>query len=174
MLKIANPQSELFLSELPRDPYRKSYNINDDELRITSSFQSYVYPNNRNNIQFENKINEKSRNNPKKENQKETQKAELNPKEGTKIIKIRKKKDYISFFIRARGQKPKFYEEKKDTKIGIVIEDYIKEIKGKPELKFTFTYEDNIIDNLDKSIRELNIQNLSFVISNENLINQCI
>ena len=65
------------------------------------------------------------------------------------------------------GRKFKSYEEKKDTKIKKVIEDYIKEINGKPELKYTFSYEDNIIDNLESTIEELKIKNLGFVLSSE-------
>ena len=55
-------------------------------------------------------------------------------------IKIKRDFDYTEFFVKAKGYPIVFYNQKNDTKIGYVIEDYIKAINGKKEIKNTFYF----------------------------------
>ena len=82
------------------------------------------------------------------------------------IIKIERDCEKIEFFVKAKGHAIVFYKEKPLTKIGEIINDYIKKVKGKEEIKNSFYYDDNLIKNLDETIGNLGITTLSFIISN--------
>ena len=81
------------------------------------------------------------------------------------LIEIKKKENCIQFFLLAKGHKPSCFNEKINTKIGIVIEKYIKEIGEKTEIKNTFYYKDQKIDDLDSTIECLGINSLGFIVS---------
>ena len=53
-----------------------------------------------------------------------------------------------------------------DVKIGDIIEEYIKIIGEKDEIKNSFFYREQKIINLESTIQELGITPLSFIVSN--------
>ena len=166
MMKIVHPISEIIQFDIPRI----SIEENENNRCIQISFLDSIYP--AYPISINNYYKDISKNLKVKKEKKEIKNEKKEPKlkqnNETKVIKInRDNPNVIFFFVRSMGRKFKSYEEKKDTKIKKVIEDYIKEINGKPELKYTFSYEDNIIDNLESTIEELKIKNLGFVLSSE-------
>ena len=87
-----------------------------------------------------------------------------NGHEKENLIKIKKEENCVNFFLFAKGHKIGFYKGKTDTKIGTIIENYIKDMEEKEEIKNNFYYRDQLIDN-DKTIKELNIENLGFISS---------
>ena len=166
MMKIVHPISEITQFDIPRI----SIEENENNRCIQISFLDSIYPAYPISINYDYKdiSNNLKVKKEKKEIKNEKKEPKAKQKNETKVIKINKDNpNMIFFFVRAMGRKFKSYEEKKDTKIKKVIEDYIKEINGKPELKYTFSYEDNIIDNLESTIEELKIKNLGFVLSSE-------
>jgi hypothetical protein len=71
----------------------------------------------------------------------------------------------IQFFLKAKGRNPYPCKESYDAKIGDIIEKYIKFIKEKDEIKNTFFYGEQKINNFECTIKELGITPLSFIIS---------
>ena len=165
-MKIVHPISEITQFDIPRI----SIEENENNRCIQISFLDSIYP--AYPISINSYYKDISKNLKVKKEKKEIKNEKKEPKakqkNETKVIKINKDNpNMIFFFVRAMGRKFKSYEEKKDTKIKKVIEDYIKEINGKPELKYTFSHNDNIIDNLESTIEELKIKNMSLVLSSE-------
>ena len=80
------------------------------------------------------------------------------------LIKIEKSENFAQFFLLAKGHNLGFCKEKKDTKIGKIIEKYIENMDEKEEIKNNFYYRDQLIDN-NKTIGELNIEKLGFIFS---------
>ena len=83
-----------------------------------------------------------------------------------KNIEIKNEEDTAEFFIKAKNHNPIFYRENLDTKIGEIIEKYIKKVGEKAETKSNFYYHDKKITDTKKSLRELEISHLSFIIYN--------
>ena len=83
--------------------------------------------------------------------------------ESEDILEIKREKNYIFFFLLASGHDPTSFSEKIDTKIGIIIDKYIKNINEKEEIRNTFYYKDKKIDDLNKTIRDLEIEHLGFL-----------
>ena len=86
--------------------------------------------------------------------------------ENKNLIKIKKENNYIQFFLKARGHNPSLFKESPQTKIGDIIEEYIKIIGEKDEIKNSFFYREQKINNLESTIQELGITPLSFIVSN--------
>ena len=83
--------------------------------------------------------------------------------ENEDILEIKKEKNYIFFFLLACGHDPTPFCEKIDTKIGTIIDKYIKNMDEKEEIRYTFYYKDKKIDDMNKTIRELEIEHLGFL-----------
>ena len=83
-------------------------------------------------------------------------------------LEIKKKENYIFFFLLANDHEPTPFSEKLDTKIGAVIDKYIKNLDEKEEIRNTFYYKDKKIDDMNKTIRELKIEHLGFLHSKSN------
>ena len=88
--------------------------------------------------------------------------------ESEDILEIKREKNYIFFFLLASGHDPTPFSEKIDTKIGTIIDKYIKNKDEKEEIRNTFYYRDKKIDDLNKTIRELEIEHLGFLHSKSN------
>ena len=88
--------------------------------------------------------------------------------ENEDVLEIKKQKNYIFFFLLACGHDPTPFCEKIDTKIGTIIDKYIKNMDEKEEIRYTFYYKDKKIDDMNKTIRELEIEHLGFVHSKPN------
>ena len=86
--------------------------------------------------------------------------------ENKNLIKIKKENNYIQFFLKARGHNPSLFKESLQTKIGDIIEKYIEIIGEKDEIKNSFFYREQKINNLESTIQELEITPLSFIVSN--------
>ena len=86
--------------------------------------------------------------------------------ENKNLIKIKKENNYIQFFLKARGHNPSLFKESPQTKIGDIIEKYIEIIGEKDEIKNSFFYREQKINNLESTIQELGITPLSFIVSN--------
>ena len=86
--------------------------------------------------------------------------------ENKNLIKIKKENNYIQFFLKARGHDPSLFKESIQTKIGDIIEKYIKIIGEKDEIKNSFFYREQKINNLESTVQELGITSLSFIVSN--------
>ena len=86
--------------------------------------------------------------------------------ENKNLIKIKKENNYIQFFLKARGHNPSLFKESLQTKIGDIIEKYIEIIGEKDEIKNSFFYREQKINNLESTIQELGITPLSFIVSN--------
>ena len=110
-----------------------------------------------------NECGENSETNPDSLSEKEEAQY-MKEKEKDNLIKIKKEENCVNFFLFAKGHKIGFYKGKTDTKIGTIIENYIKDMEEKEEIKNNFYYRDQLIDN-DKTIKELNIENLGFISS---------
>ena len=67
------------------------------------------------------------------------------------------KQGFIPFFMKAKGYNAVFYYGKPNSKLGIVIEHYIKTFNVDEEMKFNFYYNDIQIKNLDKTLSELGL-----------------
>ena len=83
--------------------------------------------------------------------------------ESEDILEIKREKNYIYFFLLASGHDPTPFSEKIDTKIGAIIDKYIKNMDEKEEIRNTFYYKDKKIDDLNKTIRDLEIEHLGFL-----------
>ena len=83
--------------------------------------------------------------------------------EDNNVILIQKQKNEIQFFIHKKGYTPRLCKEKKDTKIRIIIDKYIKNIGEKEDIKNHFYFENKLIDNLDCTLNELGVHNLGFI-----------
>ena len=86
--------------------------------------------------------------------------------ENKNLIKIKKENNYIQFFLKARGHEPSLFKGSIQTKIGDIIEKYIKIIGEKDEIKNSFFYREQKINNLESTVQELGITPLSFIVSN--------
>ena len=84
--------------------------------------------------------------------------------ENIRVIEIKNSDNHIEFFLKANGHLPELYKVDKNTKIGDIIEKYINSINGKKELKNNFYFRDQLIDNLDRTIFDLGITSLGFVV----------
>ena len=78
-------------------------------------------------------------------------------------ILIDKRENYIQFFIRAIGNGLICYEANIDSIIGKYIEDYIKREHLNDEFKYKFFKGEKPIDNLNQTIKELEIENLDVI-----------
>ena len=58
-----------------------------------------------------------------------------------------------------------FYRENINTKIKVVIENYIKKEKLGESMKYKFFYNDKLIDDLEKTIAEIKITTLGVIIT---------
>ena len=83
--------------------------------------------------------------------------------ENEDILEIKKEKNYIFFFLLACGHDPTPFREKIDTKIGTIIDKYIKNMDEKEKIRYTFYYKDKKIDDMNKTIKELEIEHLGFL-----------
>ena len=83
--------------------------------------------------------------------------------ESEDIIEIKKEKNYIFFFLLACGHDPTPFCEKIDTKIGTIIDKYIKNMVEKEKIRYNFYYKDKKIDDMNKTIKELEIEHLGFL-----------
>jgi len=83
--------------------------------------------------------------------------------ESEDILEIKKEKNYIFFFLLACGHDPTPFCEKIDTKIGTIIDKYIKNMDEKEKIRYTFYYKDKKIDDMNKTIKELEIEHLGFL-----------
>ena len=94
--------------------------------------------------------------------------AEINEQveqnENIRVIEVKNSDNHIEFFLKANGYLPELYKVDKNTKIGDIIEKYINSINGKKELKNNFYFRDQLIDNLDRTILDLGITSLGFVV----------
>ena len=94
--------------------------------------------------------------------------AEINEQveqnENIRVIEVKNSDNHIEFFLKASGHLPELYKVDKNTKIGDIIEKYINSINGKKELKNNFYFRDQLIDNLDRTILDLGITSLGFVV----------
>ena len=82
-----------------------------------------------------------------------------------KEVKEKMKEGLIPFFVKAKGYNAVFYYGEPNSKLGTVIEHYIKKINGSNEIKNNFYYNKKLID-LDSTIQQIKIKPLS-LISNE-------
>ena len=116
---------------------------------------SFLFPNETSNIEC----------NKKPEEEVKTPNIDFD-EENKNLIKIKKENNYIQFFLKARGHNPSLFKESPQTKIGDIIEEYIKIIGEKDEIKNSFFYREQKINNLESTIQELGITPLSFIVSN--------
>ena len=133
----------------------------EDDFKFNGSFildsnnYSILFPNETSNIES----------NEKPEEEAKTPNIDFDD-ENKNLIKIKKENNYIQFFLKARGHDPSLFKESIQTKIGDIIEKYIKIIGGKDEIKNSFFYREQKINNLESTIQELGITPLSFIVSN--------
>ena len=80
------------------------------------------------------------------------------------IIEIKRDKNTIGFFIKAKGEQVIYYQENINTKIKEPIEKYINAKNLEENIKYKFWYKDNPIENLENTISDLRIETLHFVI----------
>ena len=73
--------------------------------------------------------------------------------------------DCFVFFVRAKGYPFLLCKGKAYIKIGTIIEHYIKTFNVNEEMKFNFYYNDIQIKNLDKTLSEFGINDLSVISS---------
>ena len=73
--------------------------------------------------------------------------------------------DCFVFFVRAKGYPFLLCKGKSYIKIGTIIEHYIKTFNVNEEMKFNFYYNDIQIKNLDKTLSEFGINDLSVISS---------
>ena len=78
-------------------------------------------------------------------------------------ILIDNKENYIQFFIRAIGNGLICYEANINSIIGKYIEDYIRRENLNNEFKYKFFRGEKPIDNLNQTIKELEIENLDVI-----------
>ena len=81
-------------------------------------------------------------------------------------VKEKMKEGFIPFFVKVKGYNPVFYYGEPNSKLGTVIEHYIKKINCSNEIKNNFYYNKKLI-NLDSTIEQIKLKPLS-LISNEN------
>ena len=80
------------------------------------------------------------------------------------IIEIKREKNTVGFFIKAKGEQVIYFHENINTKIKEPIEKYISAKNLEENVKYKFWYKDNPIKNLENTISDLKIQTLHFVI----------
>ena len=80
------------------------------------------------------------------------------------IIEIKREKNTVGFFIKAKGEQVIYFHENINTKIKEPIEKYINAKNLEENVKYKFWYKDNPIENLENTISDLKIQTLHFVI----------
>ena len=134
-------------------------NLEVDDFEFNESFISD--PNSNIGILFSNEKNIAYEKGPIKESQ--TPNIDINGKYKN-FIEI-KNDNCIQFFLKAKGRNPYPCKESYDAKIGDIIEKYIKFIKEKDEIKNTFFYGEQKINNFECTIKELGITPLSFIVS---------
>ena len=115
-------------------------------------------------VQAENSINGELINN-NSNNPAETKIESLSTTLQPLSIELDRDIDTIEFIMKAKGYPFLFCRGNSETKIGTIIEYYINKINGKDDIKNTFVYNDNLIKNLDISIGQLGIKNLSIISS---------
>ena len=86
-------------------------------------------------------------------------------KQNLSVIEINKEINSRSFFLKAKDCDMHFYQENINTKIKNVIENYIRDEKLDEDIKYKFFYNDKRIENLENTIGDLNITNLSVIIA---------
>ena len=80
------------------------------------------------------------------------------------IIEIKREKNTVGFFIKAKGEQVIYFHENINTKIKEPIEKYINAKNLEENVKYKFWYKDNPIENLENTINDLRIETLHFVI----------
>ena len=80
------------------------------------------------------------------------------------IIEIKRGKNTIGFFIKAKGQEMTFFQENINTKIKEPIKEYIKAKNLEENIKYKFWHKDKLIEDLENTILDLKIDTLSVVI----------
>ncbi len=83
--------------------------------------------------------------------------------EANNVILIQRQKNEIQFFIHKKGYIPRICQEQKDTKIGVILDKFIKNIGEKKDIINYFYYDNKLIDNLDCTLSELGINNLALI-----------
>ena len=86
-------------------------------------------------------------------------------KQNLGVIEINKNINSRSFFLKAKDCDMRLYQENINIKIKNVIENYIQEEKLDEDTKYKFFYNDKRIENLENTIGDLNITNLSVIIA---------
>ena len=98
----------------------------------------------------------------KKQREEQTKSPENYKK--AKIIELKKGDDNVKkFFIRVKGKDLCLYTVDVNTPIKEVIEKYIKTEKLNEEIKNNFYFKEKKIDDLEKTIGDLQIENLSVI-----------
>ena len=92
-------------------------------------------------------------------------KKEEELKQNLGVIEINKVVNSRSFFLKAKYCDMRFYQENVNTKIKNVIENYIQNEKLDEDIKYKFFYNNKRIENLENTIDDINIINLSVIIA---------
>ena len=128
--------------------YPNQSSLNKSEERINSSSSSYV-------------INSNSSHDTKKteEDLINIKNSKLEPA----LININKNDTKILIFIRVLGYNIAYHEANINTKIGEIIEKYINKNGLDEKFKDQFFIGDKRIDNLDKTLKDLNVSPLTII-----------
>ena len=132
--------------------YPDQFSLTKSEERINSSSSSYV-------------INSNSSHDTKKTDE-DLIKDSINiknPKLEPALININKNDTKILIFIRVLGYNIAYHEANISTKIGEIIEKYINKNGLDEKIKDQFFIGDKRIDNLDKSLKDLNVSPLTII-----------
>ncbi len=114
-----------------------------------------------------NDINESKINNSSSSFDKLPEKNNVEELENNNMLKIEliREFDCFVFFVKAKGYPFLLCKGKAYIKIGTIIEHYIKTFNVNEEMKFNFYYNDIQIKNLDKTLSEFGINDLSVISS---------
>ena len=105
-------------------------------------------------------------------NSNDSKKTDKNSNKDSKIIKnqiepktivINRNDDKILIFIRVLGYNMAYHEANINGKIGEIIEKYINKNNLDEKIKNHFFIGDKRIDNLDKTLKDLNVSNLTII-----------
>ena len=149
---------------LSEESYENQVSLDLDIEEVLEFIEFFIFDSKNISILFPNETS-KIESNEKPEEESKTPNIDFD-EENKNLIKIKKENNYIQFFLKARGHNPSLFKESLQTKIGDIIEKYIEIIGEKDEIKNSFFYREQKINNLESTIQELGITPLSFIVSN--------
>ena len=149
---------------LSEESYENQVSLDLDIEEVLEFIEFFIFDSKNISILFQNDTSV-IENNKKPEEEVKTPNIDFD-EENKNLIKIKKENNYIQFFLKARGHNPSLFKESLQTKIGDIIEKYIEIIGEKEEIKNSFFYREQKINNLESTIQELGITPLSFIVSN--------